>query len=67
MKKFFAILAIAGALVACNDNSSTTNSTDTPTVVTPDSNTINNNVNVTVQDSNTIVVDSLKVVDSTKK
>lgn len=66
MKKLFVILAIAGALVACNDNSSTTNSTDTPTVVTPDSNTINNNVNVTVPDSNNVVVDSMKV-DSTKK
>ncbi|MBA2746504.1 MAG: hypothetical protein H0U44_09795 [Flavisolibacter sp.] len=42
MKKFFLMFAVAGALVACNNESATTthsdsmNMTTTPTTVTPD-------------------------------
>ena len=35
MKKFLAVLAIAGTLVACNDSSTESKTTDTATVVTP--------------------------------
>jgi hypothetical protein len=35
MKKFFAIAAIAVSLVACNDESKSTETKDTTTVVTP--------------------------------
>ena len=37
MKKFLAVLAIAGTLVACNnDSESTTTTEDTTTIVQPD-------------------------------
>ena len=37
MKKLFAVLAIAGALVACNSNSENTTTADSTTTVTTDS------------------------------
>ena len=38
MKKFLAILAIAGTLVACNNDSETTDTTDTTTTINTDVN-----------------------------
>ena len=35
MKKFLTILAVAGTLAACNDNSASTETKDTTTVVEP--------------------------------
>jgi hypothetical protein len=42
MKKFLAVLAIAGTLVACNDGSNSETSTDTTstTTITTDTNTV---------------------------
>lgn len=40
MKKVLAVLAIAGTLVACNNEAETTTTEDTSTTITVDTNTI---------------------------
>jgi hypothetical protein len=58
MKKFFAIAAIAGTLVACNNSSESTTASDSTTVTT-------DSAVVTPSDSAAITVDSAAVtVDS---
>jgi ABC-type glycerol-3-phosphate transport system substrate-binding protein len=41
MKKFLAVFAIAGALVACNNSGESTTTTDTTTTVKTDTTTMN--------------------------
>jgi len=68
MKKFFVMLAIAGSLVACNDNSETTHTGDSTAVPPADTTTIiNNNTTVTTPADSVVVVDSMKVDTTSKK
>jgi hypothetical protein len=66
MKKFLGILAIAGLLVACNNSSSTTETTDSTKVDSlPPATTV---MDSTKTDSTVAPVDTTKkVADSTKK
>lgn len=59
MKKLFAVLAISGALVACNNNSESTTTADSTSVTTVDSSAISTPVvtdsaaNSTIDSTNT--------------
>ena len=65
MKKLFAILAIAGALTACNSSSDTTTSTDS-TTTTDSMTTVPDTLSAPVTvDTTTVTVDSAKA-DSAK-
>lgn len=66
MKKFLGILAIAGVLVACNNSSSTSETTDSTKVDSiPAATTVTDSTKV---DSTMMTVDTTKkVVDSVKK
>ena len=64
MKKFLAVLAIAGTLVACNNTGDDTTTTDSTTTVTTDSMTVAPGVTDTM---NMVTTDStITTVDSTK-
>ena len=67
MKKFLGILAIAGVLVACNNSSSTTETTDSTKVDSiPAATTVTDSTKV--DSTTTTTVDTTKkVADSTKK
>ncbi len=47
MKKMLAVIAIAGALVACNDSSDSSTTTDSATMNTTDTTTITTDTNTT--------------------
>jgi len=65
MKKFLGILAIAGALVACNNSGSTSTTTDSTTVDSlPPATTVTDS---TKTDSTMAPMDSTMKADSTKK
>jgi hypothetical protein len=68
MKKLFAIIAIAGSLVACNSNSESTTTTDsTSTMTTTDSTTMTTDSTVAHMDSTgKMSADSTVKVDSVK-
>lgn len=63
MKKLFAIVFIAGALVACNNSSSTTETTDSTTMTTAPADSGMNKMG----DSTMNTMDSTSKMDSTKK
>jgi hypothetical protein len=57
MKKFLAVLAIAGTLVACNNDSASTETKDTTTMVTPVAPDTTKVVTTTTTDTDTMHVD----------
>ncbi|HUQ97341.1 MAG TPA: hypothetical protein VM010_06725 [Chitinophagaceae bacterium] len=57
MKKFLTILAIAGTLVACNNDSASTETSDTTTIVTPTPADTTKVVTTTTTDTDTMHVE----------
>ena len=68
MKKFFAMFAIAGVLVACNDSSNNTTNADTTVVDSTNLSTpvITDTTNTMDTSNRMNVVDTTKAVDTTK-